>query len=141
MPGGVDPDNRRDFPGGFSGDARNAFEPGGRTADEQSVFERVRTLNRLRAELVPLRQGATVDLLVEEQVYAFARVTREDSVIVAFNNGAEAATLDVSASGLGPGEGERLEDRLGGVPAIPVSGGRLRFTLPPRSAAILTRRR
>jgi glycosidase len=141
MPGGVDPDNRRDFPGGFSGDARNAFEAGGRTADEQSVFERVRTLDRLRAELVPLRQGATVDLLVEEQVYAFARATREDAAIVAFNNGAEPAPLDVPVSGLGLGEGETLDDRLGGVAAIPVAGGRLRFTLPARSAAVLTRRR
>ena len=25
MPGGDDPDNRRDFPGGFPGDTRNAF--------------------------------------------------------------------------------------------------------------------
>ena len=29
LPGGGDPDNRRDFPGGFQGDARNAFEAGG----------------------------------------------------------------------------------------------------------------
>jgi catechol-2,3-dioxygenase len=26
LPGGNDPDNRRDFPGGWSGDARNAFD-------------------------------------------------------------------------------------------------------------------
>ena len=141
MPGGVDPDNRRDFPGGWPGDARDAFEAGGRTADEQSVVERVRTLNRLRAELVCLRQGATVALLVEEQLYAFARATREDSAIVAFNNARETAELDFSAFGLDLGEGETLEDRLGGVSAIPVAGGRLRFTLPPRSAAVLTRRR
>ncbi len=87
--------------------------PGGRTADEQSVFERVRTLNRLRAELVALRQGTTVDLLVEEQVYAFARATREDSAIVAFNNGGEAATLDFSSFGLGLGEGETLDGSPG----------------------------
>jgi neopullulanase len=140
MPGGVAPDNRHDFPGGWPGDARSAFEPGGRTADEQTVLERVRTLNRLRAELVCLRRGATVDLLVEEQLYAFARTTREDRAIVAFNNGSEAATMEFSASGLGFGEGETLEDRLGGVPAIQVAGGRLRFTLPARSAAVLTRR-
>ena len=29
MPGGRDPDNRRDFPGGWRGDARDAFTPGG----------------------------------------------------------------------------------------------------------------
>ena len=31
MAGGGDPDNRRDFPGGFPGDARNAFTAHGRT--------------------------------------------------------------------------------------------------------------
>ena len=78
---------------------------------------------------------------MEEQLYAFARATREDSAIVAFNNARETAELDFSAFGLDLGEGETLEDRLGGVSAIPVAGGRLRFTLPPRSAAVLTRRR
>lgn len=139
MPGGVDPDNRRDFPGGWPGDPRSAFEAGGRSADEQSVFERVRTLNRLRAELVPLRRGATVNLLSQEQVYVFARATREDAVIVAFNNADQSATLDFSVDGLGLGEGEALVDRLGGVAAIPVAAGRLRFALPARSAALLAR--
>ncbi len=32
MQGGNDPDNRRDFPGGWAGDAHNAFEASGRTA-------------------------------------------------------------------------------------------------------------
>ena len=33
MPGGEDPDNRHDFPGGFAGDAHNAFTKAGRTAE------------------------------------------------------------------------------------------------------------
>ena len=32
LPGGGDPDNRRDFPGGWAGDPRNAFDPSGRHA-------------------------------------------------------------------------------------------------------------
>jgi glycosidase len=141
MPGGVDPDNRRDFPGGWPGDPRNAFEAGGRTTDEQSVFERVRTLTRLRAGLVPLRQGATATLLAQEQAYVFARATRDDAAIVALNNAGAAATLDVPVRGLGLGEGATLEDRLSGIAALQVAGGRLRFTLPARSAALLVRRR
>ena len=42
MPGGGDPDNRRDFPGGFPGDARSAFEAAGRTPDEEAVHAHVR---------------------------------------------------------------------------------------------------
>src|SRR5262249_43482275 len=120
MPGGNDPDNRRDFPGGWPGDSRNAFEASGRTPDEQAVFERVRTLCRLRADLVPLRRGATLNLVADEQVYAFARATREDAVIVALNNGPEAAKLDVSLGDLGLGEREALEDRLGGLSSLRV---------------------
>ena len=68
MPGGGDPDNRRDFPGGFPGDARNAFEASGRTPDEQAVHAHVRALLRLRADTPALRRGATRNLHVAEQV-------------------------------------------------------------------------
>src|SRR5207247_1063785 len=64
MPGGGDPDNRRDFPGGWKGDARSAFEPGGRGPQEREVFEHVRRLARLRAELPALRGGAPATPLV-----------------------------------------------------------------------------
>jgi len=35
MDGGEDPGNRHDFPGGFAGDAHNAFTKAGRTATEK----------------------------------------------------------------------------------------------------------
>jgi glycosidase len=38
MSGGDDPDNRRDFPGGWSDDLLNAFKPSGRTPEQQEVF-------------------------------------------------------------------------------------------------------
>ena len=39
MEGKDDPDNRRDFPGGFPGDARNAFAVAGRKPKEQEMYE------------------------------------------------------------------------------------------------------
>ncbi|HKQ99471.1 MAG TPA: alpha-amylase family glycosyl hydrolase, partial [Pyrinomonadaceae bacterium] len=50
MQGGEDPDNRRDFPGGFPGDSRNAFTKAGRTIDEQRMFEWTRDWIHLRRE-------------------------------------------------------------------------------------------
>jgi glycosidase len=138
MPGGNDPDNRRDFPGGWREDSRNAFEEGGRTPDEQSVFERVRALARLRAELPALRRGTTVDLLAEEQGYVYARVLAESVVVVAFNNAAAPATLDFSVRDLGFGDGDTLTDRLAGVAPVRVEAGRVRLSLPARAAAVLT---
>ena len=136
MPGGGDPDNRRDFPGGWPGDSRNAFQPSGRTAEEQSVLEHVRRLTRLRAELPPLRRGSTTNLLTEEQLWAFARTTESAVVLVAFNNDAQASALDFAVAGAGLGDGRRLVDRLGVGPDLRVEGGRVRVTLPPRSAGV-----
>ena len=63
MTGGGDPDNRRDFPGGFPGDPRNAFTERGRSIEENIVFNHLQRLSRLRAELEPLRRGRLVNLL------------------------------------------------------------------------------
>ena len=38
MPGGGNPNNRRDLPDGPKEDPRYTFEPAGRTADEQKLF-------------------------------------------------------------------------------------------------------
>ena len=100
MPGGKDPDNRRDFPGGWKEDPRDAFQSTGRTAGQQSLFEHVRRLARLRADLEPLRRGAMLDLLADEHAYAFARVTPRSSVLVVFNGSAEPAALRVLTNGV-----------------------------------------
>lgn len=77
MTGGHDPDNRKDFPGGFPGDTRDAFTREGRTADEQRMFEWTKKSTRLRGEAPHTKQalsrGATVDLYYNDDVYAFAR--------------------------------------------------------------------
>src|SRR5262249_48659837 len=57
MPGGGDPDNRRDFPGGWIGDPRSAFTADGRSPEQQQVFDTVRTLLRLRREHSALTGG------------------------------------------------------------------------------------
>src|SRR5438045_4448641 len=82
MPGGGDPDNRRDFPGGFPGDARDAFTTGGRRPEEAAIFDNVRRLAWLRSELAPLRRGRMVTLAVGEQTWAYARVLGDQAVVV-----------------------------------------------------------
>lgn len=75
MTGGHDPDNRKDFPGGFPGDRRNAFVREGRTADEQKMFEWTQKLIKLRRENIALRKGWTSDLIYNDNIYIFARKT------------------------------------------------------------------
>jgi glycosidase len=138
MPGGNDPDNRRDFPGGFPGDTRDAFRAAGRSPEQQSVFEHVQRVARLRSELLPLRRGATLNLAVEEQTWVFARtLPGEPPVVVALNNAPEPKDLEAPAAPLHLEAGQRLADRLGGKGGATVENGRIRLRLPARGAAVL----
>jgi glycosidase len=139
MPGGGDPDNRRDFPGGWPGDLHNAFEASGRTPEEEAAIEQVSKLARLRRELEPLRRGKLVDLFVGDQTYAYARLTDRQSVIVIINNGLEGAAVEFDAAPVRLSNGTTLIDRLGGGPPSQVRDGKIRTTLPPRTGSIYAR--
>ncbi|MBZ5725523.1 MAG: alpha-amylase [Acidobacteriia bacterium] len=136
LAGGNDPDNRRDFPGGWPEDARNAFEASGRTPEQQALFERLRRLTHLRAGLEPLRRGAMKDLLVEEGAFAFARVTPRDRVLVVFNNSGEPATLRIPLAGSSISDGAVLADALGQAPPVHAENGAAEVRLRAHSAAI-----
>jgi len=138
MPGGSDPDNRRDFPGGWPGDPNNAFEAAGRTPDQQAVFDHLRRLTHLRAELEPLRRGTMINLEVSDQTYAYARVTDRLSVIIVINNGAQVETVEFNIAGTRLADGETLVDRLGLGPPVRVESGKIKLKLPARAAGVYT---
>lgn len=96
LPGGNDPDNRRDFPGGWAGEAHNAFEASGRSASEQDVWRHVQRVAQLRAQRQELRGGATEQLMVTDQVYVYRRGT----TVVAINNGKEAIDVTIPVASL-----------------------------------------
>jgi glycosidase len=140
MKGGGDPDNRRDFPGGFPGDTRNAFDKQGRTSDEQLAFDHLQKLGRLRAELEPLRRGEMVNLYVADQQYAYARVSRQSSVVIVINNATKPAKIEFSLAGTNLPDGAKLVDRLGTASEATVGDGMLGADLPARTAAIFSKR-
>jgi neopullulanase len=96
LAGGGDPDNRRDFPGGWSEDARNAFKKEGRTPEEEGMYECVRGLLRVRAEHPALRRGKLWSLATDDTSYIFLRETEDERVLVGFNAGA--GTRDITLS-------------------------------------------
>ncbi len=138
MEGADEPTTRRDFPGGFPNDARNAFTRQGRNAAEQDLFEHVRRMARLHAELEPLRRGALVNLHVAAQQYAYARVTDRASVIVVINNDTKPATIEFDVLPARLSDGTRLTDRLDVSQDVRVTGGKLKTSLPARSASVFT---
>lgn len=121
MPGGPDPDNRRDFPGGWASDASNAFSASGRTPEQQTVWSHVNTLLRTRAAHADLRSGALQQLAVTDQQFVYAR----GAVVVAINNDIKPATLTLPVSVTG-------RDVLG-VCAAPVSRS---ITIPAKSSCV-----
>ena len=139
MTGGRDPDNRRDFPGGFPGDQRNAFDRAGRTPDEQTAFEHLRKLGRLRMELEPLRRGELVSLFISDQQYAYGRVSKQSSVVIVMNNDTKPAKIEFGLVGINLQDGVNLVDKLGTASEVTVAGGMIRVELPARTAAIFSR--
>jgi glycosidase len=136
MPGGNDPDNRRDFPGGWAGDAQNAFEESGRTPTQQQVFAAVRKLAHLRSESDALRNGKQTNLYVDPGVFAFARTAAADRAVVIFNNSAREFTGRIPLAGSGLADGSTLDDRFGASPSITAHDGGIEIRLAPKSAAI-----
>ena len=134
MPGGDDPDNRRDFPGGFPGDPRNAFTKQGRTPDEQRVFEHTRDWIRLRKEHSALRRGALIDLFYDDDAYAFARRDANETVILVFNRSASPKTLALASATLDASANARLEPLRGAPSPVRFAGGEAKLTVPARTA-------
>ncbi len=128
MTGGDDPDNRHDFPGGFPGDEQNAFLKSGRTPEQQEIFSRVQTLLRLRHEHSALRRGRLWHVFWDQNSYAFARVSSDESLLVAFNTGADKKSLRLLLSDTPLEAAQRLTSLFGG-PDTAVHSGSVEITL------------
>ena len=124
MTGPDEPTTRGDFP-------PQAFTAAGRTKEQQELFEYIRKLIRLRAQLEPLRSAPLNNLYVSEQQYVYAR----GSVIVAINNDEQQAQISWETD---LADGKRLHDRLGVTGDVVVSQRKLKVSLPKRSVAIFT---
>lgn len=125
LPGGNDPDNRRDFPGGWASDARNAFEPAGRTPAEQSLWAHIQKLLRLRAARRDLREAATTHLVVEDQAYVY----RRGRTVVALNNDTKPAEVSFPSAAL-------PDDALGVCARPRIQAGTATVVIPPRSGCV-----
>lgn len=98
MPGGDDPDNRRDFPGGFPGDPHDAFTAAGRTPEQQDVFGHVQSLLALRKNHPALRTGKQLHIAWDDTYYAFVRELPQEKLLIVYNNAASPRSLDIPVS-------------------------------------------
>ena len=135
MTGKDDPDNRRDFPGGFPGDARNAFDAAGRTPPQQKMYEWTRSWIRLRTEHTALTSGALIDLFYDDDTYVFARQDKTETVIVAFNRSEQEKKISVSVRSIGVKDDAPLNALIGLVGSNHVANGQATLTLARSSAS------
>ena len=135
MPGGGDPDNRRDFPGGWPGDSKNAFTAEGRAAEQQELFTYVQTLLRLRHEHPALQSGKLWHLFSDETAYVFLRETEEERMLVAFNNSGEPREVKIPLNDT-PGQGTAGFTRVLGQAKAEVLNGEVRLAIPAQSISI-----
>ena len=135
MPGGGDPDNRRDFPGGWAGDPLNAFTSAGRTAEQQGIFSYVQTLLQLKRGHPALREGYLWHLASDESSYVFARKSEEETVLVAFNNSEKPRELKVSLQDT-PVQGAASISSLFGGASAEIGGSEVHLKMPTQSLSI-----
>ena len=107
MRGGKDPDNRRDFPGGFPGDTQNAFTGAGRASEQQDMFTTVSTLLHVRAAHPAILQGSMRILKANDDQLAYVRAlkpdsgcaTAEDRVLVVANRSTKSSQTELQLEG------------------------------------------
>ena len=141
MRGNDDPDNRRDFPGGFGG--ASAFTAAGRTPEQAEVFDWVKGLLKLRASRPELSSGEEQVLEAKGGVLVYVRGAKlgegcsgGSRVVVAVNNGttAESVTIPVTDTSLA---GCRVGDLLWGKADVKAEGGAVKVQVGAKEALVV----
>ena len=137
MPGSGDPDNRRDFPGGWIGDSNDAFTSSGRTREQQEIFSYVQSLLRMRREHPALRGGKLWHLASDDSSYVLLRESEEDQdrLVVAFNNSDESRELRVPLSGTPVQDAAGIALLLGSAKAS-LDKKEIQVSMPAKSLSI-----
>ncbi len=86
---------RKDFPGGFPGDKRNAFTPEGRTAEENAMFNWLSRLLHWRQGNEVISRGTQTQFIPHKGVYVIARRYGRKTVMTVLNGLRRNAQLDV----------------------------------------------
>lgn len=147
MRGGDDPDNRRDFPGGFAGAAQDAFTAQGRTAEQEKAFEGLQALLRVRKMYPALERGTEQVLSVSKDALVYVRALDvaggRQRVLVAVNEGAGAQDIAFSTDateleGLRTAQLVPLGHEDAGAAQMELQPHELKLHMEPESAAIFT---
>lgn len=91
-----DADIRRDFPGGWPGDATNAFTNQGRIAEQKAYFDFSKKIWNWRKTQSVIHSGKFKQFLPENNVYVYFRYNESDTIMVVLNNSKKEESLNMS---------------------------------------------
>lgn len=124
LPGGADPDNRRDMT--FNRDAQ--------------MLTFVKQMTSLRKQQRALRRGRQLEMWQDDQVYGFTRMTEvaNEEVMCFFNNSGQAQTRQVQIRAESPLKGTqtRLQNAFNAQDRPQITNGTIQVTVPPMSFSI-----
>ncbi|HVJ09206.1 MAG TPA: alpha-amylase family glycosyl hydrolase [Acidisarcina sp.] len=147
MLGGEDPDNRRDFPGGFPGQSHDAFNASGRTEQEQAMFSWTSQLFQIRAAHPEIQSGEQQDVFADDTAFAFVRGAKlsvgctaggtAKEVLVILNKADQARDLRIPAKDTALASCSKFTPLIAGdTEKIQQGNGDLTITMPATGFAI-----
>ena len=105
---------RKDFPGGFPGDQRNAFTREGRTQAQQQMFQWLSRLLHWRQGNPVISRGTMKQFIPYKGVYVIARQLDGKTVLTVLNGTTKGATMEVARYREVIGSAARVKDILTG---------------------------
>ena len=124
---------RSDFPGGWPGDAKNAFTGQGLSDDERAMQEYTRKLLQWRRTAPAIRDGRLTHYVPTDDLYVYFRHAAAQNIMVILNNGDDARTIATSRFQESIGSATTGKDVLSGQQHELAKG----VAVPARSATIL----
>lgn len=118
LPGGADPDNRRDMQFNRDPELQNY----------------VKRLTRMRKQYPALRRGKQLEMWQDDRVYAFTRLTpqRDQEVMAFFNNGNSPETRSIPIRAESPlKQGGTLVNVFNDGDRLQIENGKVKVTVPP----------
>lgn len=136
---GGDGNVRKDMPGGFPGDTRDAFSSEGRTPLENEAYTFLSRLMQWRKGSEAVAKGSMKHFAPDNGLYVYQRTTPGDEVTVIMNGRDEETAADMSRYSEILHKDVVMKDILSGEEIIPLSGSDPVLTLAPREILILER--
>lgn len=135
MPGDNDPDNRRDFPGGFPGDARDAFTAAGRTQEQQEAYAHLQRMLSMHQHHKALQGGDQTDLLATDKAFAYLRTSGDDRLLMVLNSTADPQSIEIPTAET-PLANARVLTGIDSASPAEIANGTIKATVAPFTVAI-----